>query len=167
MSASALRFSEEIAERQGELAQIGEVVGIDVAGPGEWYYYGIHAVELLCSLLPAGTGITWAQRFASERRDTAVLGLSSGSLATVSAVREAYYTFSATVLGTLGRVDFEVVKNYEFYRNLLAAAVEMARTGASPVPSQATMQVLRVLHAGNVSLQRGKPVTLAELGGSE
>jgi predicted dehydrogenase len=160
MSASALRFADEIGEHRSCLAEVGDVVAIDVTGPGEWYYYGIHAVELLSALLPAGTGIAWVQRFAAERRDTAVLGLSSGSLATVSVVRDAFYTFSATVLGTGGRVDFEVTKNYEFYRNLLHAAAQMARTGAAPVGQEATMQVLRVLHAGNASLRLGKAVPL-------
>ena len=163
MSSSALRFSAEISERESELAAIGPVKTASVLGPGEWYYYGIHAAELLLTLVPAP--VKWVHRHLSEHQDVAVVGFADGRLATITVLRDAYYTFTASVYGTEGWTSFEITRNYEFYRSLLEAGVEMARTGIPPVRSDQTLDVLRILHAGIRSAQLGRPVDVGELDG--
>lgn len=160
-SSSALRFSAEITERESELRALGPVQTAQVLGPGEWYYYGVHAAELLLTLMPSA--VKWVDRHASEHQDVAVVGFEDGRLATITVLRDAYYTFSASLFGTEGWSSFEITRNYEFYRALLVAGVEMARTGVPPVSPDRTLDVLRVLHAGIRSSELGRVVELSEL----
>lgn len=162
MSASALRFAAELAERKDELDALGEIRTATVLGPGEWYYYGIHAAELLLTLMPAP--VKWVQKHSSEHEDVAVVGFADGRLASVTVLRDAYYTFTAAVYGTEGWASIEVTRNYEFYRAELEAAAEMARSGVSPVGAAQTMDVLRLLHAGIRSEELGRAVDVGELG---
>ena len=161
MSSSALRFSDELTDHRAELDAIGPIRAISVLGPGEWYYYGIHAVELLLTLVPSP--VEWVQRHASAHQDVAVVGFADGRLATIDVLRDAYYTFTATAYGTKGWLPLEITKNYEFYRALLEAGVEMARTGVSPISPEQTINVLRVLHAGMKSEELGRRVNVSEV----
>lgn len=161
MSGSALRFSTELAEKRDEIAALGPIRSVTVAGPGEWYYYGIHAVELL--LAAVDSSVLWVSRVATDEQDVAILGLDDQRLAIVQVLRRAFYTFTITLYGTEGWLSFDITKNYEFYRAQIRAAAEMARTGRSPVPDDHMLTVLRVLHAGVVSERDQRRVTLSEL----
>src|SRR5215210_7668966 len=46
MSSSALRFAPEVANVKARLADIGRLSSVVSVGPGDWYYYGVHAVEM-------------------------------------------------------------------------------------------------------------------------
>lgn len=161
MSASALRFSAELSEHALDLAAIGEIRAVNVLGPGEWYYYGVHAAELLLTILQAKP--EWVSRHVSNDHDVAVVGFTDGRLATVDVLREAYYTFTACAYGKSGWVSLEIDRNYEFYRGLILAAVDMARTGLSPVSADQTLDVLGVLQAGISSESLGRVVRIDEL----
>jgi predicted dehydrogenase len=161
MSSSALRFAAELADRMDEFAALGEVRTATVLGPGEWYYYGIHAAELLLTIMPAP--VKWVDRQSTEHQDIAVIGFADGRLASVTVLRDAHYTFTAAIYGTEGWASVEVTRNYEFYRAELQAAAEMARSGVSPVGKAQTMDVLRVLHAGIRSKELGRAVGVEEL----
>lgn len=161
LSSSALRFSNELRDAAERLDAIGDIRTVNILGPGEWYYYGVHAVELLLSVIT--TPVRWVQRHVSSHQDIAVVGFEDGRLATVTVLREAYYTFAATAYGTQGWAQIEVTKNYEFYRALIEAAVGMVATRRSPVPADRTLDVLKVLHAGIRSADQNRPVFVSEV----
>lgn len=161
MSSSALRFSEELTDHTAELEAVGQIRAINVLGPGEWYYYGIHATELLLTLVPSP--VDWVHRYKSDHQDVAVVGFADGRLATIDVLRDAHYIFTATVYGTKGWISLEIDRNYEFYRALLQAGIDMARTGVPPVMPEQTLEVLRVLHAGIKSEELGRAVRLTEV----
>lgn len=161
MSASALRFAAELQDRTDELAALGDIRTATVLGPGEWYYYGIHAAELLLTVMPGP--VKWVHRLSMQHQDVAVVGFADGRLASITVLRDAYYTFTAAVYGTEGWASVEVTRNYEFYRAEFAAAAEMARSGVPPVSKAQTMDVLRLLHAGIRSQDLGRAVDVEEL----
>jgi predicted dehydrogenase len=162
LSSSALRFSDELRDAAPELRAIGDVRSIQVHGPGDWYYYGIHAVELLLTMMPSA--VAWIHRHASDRQDIAVVGFADGRLATVDILRDAYYVFRATAYGTRGLAQIDVTKNYEYYRAMIQAAIEMATTRRAPVAADQTLEVLKILHAGIMSADEHRTVFLSEVG---
>lgn len=160
-SSSALRFAREIEENRAELQAVGQLSSVVSVGPGEWYYYGVHAVEQLYAV--AGGGVEWVQRTAFPDRDVAVLSYTDGPTAVVETLRDAAYTFHLTAYGKDGLHAVRIADFGAFYTRQLAAAVEMARTGNPPISPAETLELLAVLRAGVLSAERdGARVTVAE-----
>lgn len=163
MSASALRYAAEIIDLQSRLAEIGPISSIVSIGPGDWYYYGVHAVEMYQMILGAGAGARWVHRHAFDQRDIVLVGYDDGPSVVVETLRDASYVFHLTVYGANGWTDCDVTDHHAFYRNLMAAALEMAQTGRSPVSRAQTLDVLGVLQAGVRSAETGGRVELSEV----
>lgn len=162
MSCSALRFASELDALRHE--SVGEVSTLISVGPGDWYNYGIHAVEAALAVL--GHGARWVQRYASETRDLAVVGDESGPRIMIGTLRDAGTGFHLTAFGSGGRAETEVSDYADFYGNTMRAAVEMARTGTSPIDRQATLEVLGILAAGEQSATTGERVPLSDVLGA-
>lgn len=163
MSASALRYAAELIDLQGRLAEIGPISSIVSVGPGDWYYYGVHAVEMYQTILGADAQARWVQRHAFEQRDVVLVGYDERPTVIVETLRDASYVFHLTVYGANGWTDCDVTDHHAFYRNLMAAALEMAQTGRSPVSRAQTLDVLGVLQAGERSAETGGRVELSEV----
>lgn len=162
-SSSALRFAAEIGRDAERIAALGKVSSALSVGPGEWYYYGVHAVEQLFATI--GAGVAWVQRFTWPDRDVAVLSyVDGGPTAVVETLRDAKYVFHVTAYGAEGWHSVEISDFGAFYTNQVAAAVEMARTGTPPIAPEETLELLAVLRAGVLSAERGgERVTIAEV----
>ena len=160
-SSSALRFAAELTQERARIEALGEIRSATVTGTGDWFDYGIHAVELL--LAATGLPVEWVSRHSAGAQDVAVLGVTGDRHASVLIDRDAHDAFTVTLHGRTGWLSFEVTRMWDFYRNQLQASVEMARTGRAPVPAADTLQVLAVLEAGERSLRTGRPVRLAEV----
>ena len=163
MSSSALRYAAEVIDLQSRLAEIGPISSIVSVGPGDWYYYGVHAVEMYQTILGGGASAGWVQRHAFDQRDVVVVGYDHGPSVVVETLRDASYVFHLTVYGANGWTDCDVTDHHAFYRNLMAAALEMAQTGRSPVSRAQTLDVLGVLQAGVRSAETGARVELSEV----
>lgn len=161
MSASALRYAVELAELKDRAQQIGKLSSVVSVGPGDWYYYGVHAVETFQTLV--GPGATWVQRHAMDNRDIVVIGYDHGPAVVVETLRDARYLFHLTAYGADGWDACEVVDHRAFYTRMMAAALEMARTGVSPISRAETLEVLGVLEAGLRSGETGERVLLADV----
>ena len=161
MSASALRFATEVAEVVGRLGEVGALSSVVSVGPGDWYYYGVHAVEMYQTVV--GTGASWVHRHGLGERDVAVVGYEPGPAVVVETLRDASYVFHLTVYGADGWTQCEVVDHEAFYRGAMAAVLEMVRTGRAPVTRQQTLDVLGVLEAGVRSAETGQRVYLRDV----
>jgi len=164
MSCSALRFAVELEAARGELERIGRLSSIVSVGPGDWYYYGVHAVEVLGVV--AGTGATWVHRHAMEDRDITVIDYDTGPSAVVETLRDAAYVFHLTAYGADGWTSVEVVDFNGFYTNTMREVVRMVETGTSPLGREQTLEVLAILEAGNRSAAAGQRVNLADIRGA-
>lgn len=158
MSCSALRFSSELNVLKPDAA--GELSTLISIGPGDWYNYGIHAVE--AALAVRGPGAVSVQRFASEERDLAVIEDATGPRTVIGTLRDASVPFHLTGYGA-NVVQTTVGDYQDFYTNTMTAAVEMARTGQSPISRETTLEVLAILAAGERSAATGEKVELAAL----
>ena len=163
-SASALAFAVERAPFQAELDRIGALSSLVSAGPGDWFYYGVHAVEMLLTATDARP--TRVHRHAYPERDVVVIDLASGPAAVVETLRDAAYVFHLTAYGAEGHASMEVKDALGFYSGEMRAFAEMVRTGIAPIPASRTLDVLAILEAGNRSAERGAAVDIAEITGA-
>jgi predicted dehydrogenase len=164
LSCSALRFAVEIEAAKDELAAVGTLSSIVSVGPGDWFYYGVHAVELLGVV--TGTGASWVHRHALPEKDITVIGYEDGPAAVVETLRDAAYIFHLTAFGADGFASAHVQDAMGFYTNTMQAFATMAETGVAPLQRDQTLEVIAILEAGNRSAERGERVELAEIRGS-
>ncbi len=161
MSASALRFAREVSELQERAGSLGTLSSVVSVGPGDWYNYGVHAVEMYQTLV--GPGARWVHRFAAAQRDVAIVGYDDGPSVVVETLRDATYVFHLVAYGADGWAQCQVTDADAFYTRMMAAALEMARTGRAPLRRAQTLEVLAVLHAGQRSAETGQRVYLDDL----
>ncbi|MSR59175.1 MAG: Gfo/Idh/MocA family oxidoreductase [Planctomycetaceae bacterium] len=166
-TASSSRFTEGYPELK-QSPEIGEILGCDTysqaraaIGHPDLFWYGIHGVDLLYSLMGTGCrSVTAVQTKYSEQ----VTGTwEQGRVGTYRAIREhtGKTGLGATVFGSKG---ISHVNNYYNYVPLLAAIVEFFRTKMTPVPVDEMVEVFAYLEGAEESKRRGGvPVTLAEV----
>lgn len=164
MSCSALRFPVELAEAQAAFDAAGTLSSIISVGPGEWFYYGIHAVELLGAI--TSDRAQWVHRHALDEKDVTVIGFGSGLVAVVETLRDAAYTFHITAYGADGLAAMEVKDMPGFYANTMRELVRMVETRRAPLTREQTLDVLAILHAGNRSAETGGRVMVDEIRGA-
>lgn len=164
MSCSALRFSVELEAARAQFAAIGKIYSTVSVGPQDWFYYGVHAVEMLGSVV--GTGAEWVQRHVFDTRDVVVVGYADGTSAVVETLRDAKYVFHLTAYGADGWASIEVKDSLGFYTNTMSEVVKMVQNGRSPLSREQTLEVLAILHAGNRSAETGQKVAIADIYGS-
>lgn len=162
MSCSALRFASALdAVRPAAVGELSLLVSV---GPGDWYNYGIHAVEAAQAVI--GAGASWVERSASAGRDVTVIGGENGPRTMIGTLRDAATGFHLTAFGNRGRAEVEVGDYEDFYTNTMIAAVEMARTSVAPINRRDTLEVLAVLAAGERSAETGDRVELSDILGA-
>ena len=164
MSCSALRFPVELGDARAAFDSAGTLSSIISVGPGEWFYYGIHAVELLGTITDDRP--QWVQRHAFDEKDVAIVAYDSGLVAVVETLRDAAYTFHITAFGADGLAAMEVTDMPGFYANTMREVVRMMETKQAPLTREQTLGVLAILHAGNRSAETGERVMIDEIRGA-
>lgn len=156
MTASALRFAVELEAFRQSVLRLGAISTVTVTGPGPWWFYGLHALELYQSVVGAGLTLVDVHRFLS--RDIAVLNHRDGHTGSIHLLREVPDRFHVLVHGESGwaHTDFRDhwlssgdAGAYTFRTRLVAAAVAMARTGLSPVGLDDSLEVLEALNGSS------------------
>jgi predicted dehydrogenase len=162
LSCSALRFASELPTAREAMARIGALSSVVSVGPGDWYYYGVHAVELLGAIV--GTGARSVHRHEFEQRDVSVIPYATGPVAVVETLRDAAYVFELTAYGQDGHTSFTVSDHAGFYTNTMREVARMVETGVSPLTPEDTLEVLAILQAGVQSAAARHTVPVAGAG---
>jgi predicted dehydrogenase len=163
MSSSALRFPVELD--RDAIAGLGKLSTITSVGPEEWFYYGVHAVEVAGAV--ADDQPVSVHRFALPEKDVAVVEYETGLVAVIMTVRDAGYLFHVNVYGEKGHLDFSVDDFMGFYTNEMRAFAEMVETREMPLRREQTLAVMAILHAGNLSAEEGRTVAISEITGEQ
>ncbi len=163
-STSSLRYSAAAALKSNP------VLGAGVWGPGpvephhqlDLSWYGIHAVELLYTLM--GTGCEEVTRFsggtAEAGSDVIAARWKDGRTATVRTIRP-YGQFGAIALRPDGSVARSPEKDEVGYPSLLRVVVEFFRTRTPPVPNEETLEIFSFMDAAQRRKEQGgRPVKL-------
>ena len=166
-TASSSRFTAGYPELRNN-ERVGKILGCDTysqsraaIGHPDLFWYGVHGVDLLYSLMGSGCrSVTAVQTQFSEQ----VTGTwNDGRLGTYRAIREhtGKTGLGATVFGTDGIVH---VNNYYDYVPLVVAIAQFFRNRKSPIPADEMVEVFAYLEAAEESKRRkGTPVTLSEV----
>jgi hypothetical protein len=158
-SASSLRFSNIVSLKQEPMN------GVIVWGPGptephqqlDLTWYGIHAAEMLYTLL--GPGCTEVTRTTSPEADVVTCRWKDGRLGTMRVDRP-YSKFGAVAFRSKNRVD--VISDVKVdYVPLVREIVQFMNTRTPPVSNAETLEILEFLDAAQKSkAKNGAPVSM-------
>lgn len=147
---------------------VGDILGCDVysqsrAAPGhpDLFWYGVHGVDLLYSLM--GTGCRSVTAIQTPLTEQVTGRWDGGRVGTYRGIREhtSKTGLGASVFGTKGTARCDT---YYDYPALVLAIARFFRTRRSPVPEAEMIEVFSFLAAAEASKARGgRPVSLDEV----
>ncbi|HEX2033182.1 MAG TPA: Gfo/Idh/MocA family oxidoreductase [Chloroflexota bacterium] len=167
LSSSSLRWDLPVQDVLARREELGRVTGADAFAPGAqhprnpgFFHYGVHAVELVYTLM--GTGCRRVRCVRTDGADVALGEWADGRLATVRAVRDGAHRIGFTAI-TEQQVVQGTSSGYG-YREQLQRIVRMCQTGEWPLPEAALVEPVAFQEAALLSMDRdGAPVELAEV----
>lgn len=159
-SASSLRYSPEVVEVASG-ASVGRVVGADTISPSKvavegvpgLMYYGIHAVEILYTLL--GPGCESVQAIDSPLGILVAGRWRDGRLGSVRGFVEGVAGFGFRAVGETGTRQ-ELVSAQYIYRELLKRVIVMFETGEPPLDIQETLEIIAFIETALRSAETGR-----------
>jgi len=135
---------------------IGKVLGADTFSPvnyepshSELFWYGIHGVELLYTVM--GAGCQRVRRFISEKYDTVLGEWEDGRTGTFRGILDGQNGYGGQAFGSEGITE---LGPWEGYDGLIEAILEYFRTGKSPVTPEETLEIYNFMHAAVISKSR-------------
>jgi predicted dehydrogenase len=160
-SSSSLRYAEHVSDiRDGK---IGDVLGAHAYSPAhlekthpDLYWYGIHGVELLYSVM--GEGCQSVVRSTSNDFDVVTGTWDNGRIGVFRGIRKGKSGYGGTAFGAKG---IHPVGPYRGYRPLVVEIVKFFKTGKQPVPDAETLEIYTFMEAADESKRRdGAPVSM-------
>lgn len=165
MSSSSRRYAGGLVETL-EDPEKGPIVGAEVYGvvdfmptqPG-WYWYGIHIVEVLYTIL--GTGCVSVTAYAQGKHEVIVGVWADGRVGVARGNPHPNFGHGALIHREKGTVYVDTASGgMANYAELVRQALDMFETGYSPVPAQETIEIIRFIEAANESRSTGKTIQL-------
>jgi len=161
MSCSALRFAREIDEARERIEEISPIRLATAIGPNELIYYGVHPAELFHTVL--GPGIESVRNVGRKSSNLVRVKYHDDRYVMLCVFEEIGYVFQLNLYGEKGCTSIEVSDAAAFYKGMLEAAVRMFRTGESPVPTSSTLEIIKTLHAAELSRETSQTVLLSAM----
>ena len=172
MSCSALRYAVEVIALQERMAGFGALNCAVVSGAaaGDFpdprakhpFFYGIHAVELLHTLLGGGAQAVTTRR--TQRCDIGLVQYADGRQGSVNLLHRTPGLYHGAVFGAEGWGEAAVVDAERFYAGTLERVIGMAVSGEPPFPVTWAVEVMAVMAALVRSAEEdGRSVPLSEL----
>jgi len=167
-SSSSLRYAADLQAIKNS-DKHGGIRGAFTFGPENFephhpdlFWYGIHAVEMLYTLL--GPGCEQVTRVKTESDDTVVGRWKDGRIGTMRGLIQGKQDYGAVAFGAKA-VMATPVPMASNYRGLLVEIVKFFQTGVAPVDAGETLEIIAFMEAADVSKARGgAAVPLAEIG---
>ncbi|MFC5704043.1 Gfo/Idh/MocA family protein [Cohnella faecalis] len=163
---SMLRFGGPLLEALGD-DRHGSVVGADCSGPLEleptqpgFFWYGIHAAEMLYAALGEGCRTVRATR--TEGHESVVGVWEDGRIGTIRGIREGNPDFYAVLHRERGSVGVNALGDSYNAGNerLLKHLLTMAGGAPAPVRPSLSLEIVRFIEAANESRESGEVVRL-------
>jgi predicted dehydrogenase len=168
-SSSSLRYSTDLqALKRNE--KLGRLFGALTYGPAptephhpDLFWYGIHAVEMLYTLM--GPGVESVTRVRTDNADVVVGKWKDGRSGTMRGSRAGRQEYGAVAFGETATIATNPPIKYD-YRDLLVEIVKFFQTGVPPVPPDETLEIMAFMEAADLSKTRGgAPVLLTDVTG--
>ncbi len=156
---SAVRFAEE-------MKKLGRLRALVTAGPAEIdseyggvFFYAIHQVDLICTLLDAVPVQVSTVRHGDD--GVATITFEEGPIAVVNCLKDWWAAgFVATACGDEGVQHSPLPFDEKMYLAGIKRFCEMFETGKEPVPPRAYLQPVAILEAMQKSFDTGQPVAV-------
>jgi virulence factor len=163
-SSSVLRYAPELAEYIAD-PKPGKLAGCLAYGPASLhernpglFHYGIHAVEILYTLM--GPGCERVSCVHEKGSDVATGRWKDGRTATVRGNRTGPGAYGFTAFAEKGIQSVAVGTRF-IYRELLKKVIEMFKTGKPPLDPSETLEIVAFIEAANRSgANHGSPETV-------
>jgi predicted dehydrogenase len=164
-SSSSVRFGAGLQELRKN-PSLGAIAGASTWGPCSYqegtpdlFFYGIHGVEALYTLM--GAGCETVSRVQADDADLVTGVWKNGRVGTYRGLRRNKAEFGAVAFGAKAIVPMTKGDGYE---PLCREIGKFFRSGVAPVPAAETIEVLAFMEAADESKrQGGKPVSLADV----
>jgi hypothetical protein len=166
-SSSSLRFVADVQALKNS-DKHGGITGAFTFGPEnlephhpDLFWYGIHAVEMLYTLM--GPGCESITRVKTESGDTVVGKWKDGRIGTMRGLIQGKQDYGAIAFGMKATLASPVPLKGD-YRNLVVEIVKFFQTGVPPVSPEETLEMMAFMEAADLSKARGgAPVALTEV----
>jgi hypothetical protein len=116
-------------------------------------WYGIHAVEMLYTLM--GTGCESVSHMSTEDEDVAVGRWKGGRLGVMRGFRSGLYAYGITAFADKAVLNSEPQRFS--YRPLLVEIAKFLRTRVPPVSADETLEIFAFMQAAEISKAEGGP----------
>jgi hypothetical protein len=156
-SSSSLRYAPEVVEYVAD-PKPGKLIGCIVYGPAPLspipernaglYHYGIHAAEMLYTLM--GPGCNRVSNVSDKGVDVVTGHWKDGRVATLRGIREGASSYGFTAFSEKG-IKAATVGTAVIYRELLKKVVEFFKSGKSPVEPATMIEIMAFIEAANKS----------------
>lgn len=165
-SSSALRFGPAVQKvRHGQTDEkVGEVLGCDAWSPsplekthGDLFWYGIHGVELLYTVM--GPGCESVSRTSTADTDVVVGRWKDGRVGTFRGLRAGKEDYGGMVFG---KKAIAPAGGYEGYQPLVVEIARFFRTRNPPVSPEETIEIMAFMAAADESKLKGGAVVTVE-----
>ena len=160
MSCSGMRYARELDEPRARILDYAPLKLIRGAVVLSWEKYGVHLLEAILAL-PVARPIS-VQMLPSGHASAAI-ELADGALLQIDALGEAPPTFRVDLFGKKGTGSFEIRDNFSMFRRTLWEFATSILSGRPAIPAERTLEILRVLIAGRISMKENRKVSLDEL----
>ena len=166
-SSSSLRFFPGVTGLIGS-PKVGDITGAVAYSPAtleathpDLYWYGIHGVETLYTLM--GPGCQSVTRTSTPDADVVVGTWADGRVGTFYGMRSGKTDYGALVFGTKGIQQTEPISG-NLYAPLVQEIMKFAKTKQPPVPLETTLEIMTFMEAADISKKNdGKPANLKEV----
>ncbi len=164
-SSSSVRFGAGLQElKKNEL--LGEIAGADTWGPCSYqegtpdlFFYGIHGVEALYTLM--GTGCETVSRIQAADADVVTGVWKNGRVGTYRGLRRNKVDFGAVAFGTKGIGPMQKGDGYE---PLCREIAKFFKTRVAPVSPEETIEIFAFMEAADESKRNeGKLVAIKDV----
>jgi hypothetical protein len=157
-SSSSLRFADDLQAMKRD-EKLGALLGAFTYGPAptephhpDLFWYGIHAVEMLYTLM--GPGCESVTRVHADGADVVTGKWKDGRVGTMRGIRDGKQDYGAVAFGTKANLATPASMKSD-YRNLLVEIVKFFQTGAPPIPPEETLEIMAFMEAADLSKARG------------
>ncbi len=154
LSASALRWADEVVQTKAALERIGGAEIVVATGPADpdnaysgWHYYGVHPVEMALAMVDGEIGSTALTRTQGSLSLSAQVGDARVVVNLVQPTEAGRVPFHLQVIGQHGILSHEVPLAEAYLAPVLERFFTLVRTGERPLTDAEMRRSVQLLSA--------------------
>ncbi|MBC7759584.1 MAG: Gfo/Idh/MocA family oxidoreductase [Phormidesmis sp. FL-bin-119] len=154
MSCSSMRYASECMTGKAELPSLGKIELITAVGKKDWTKYGVHMLEAIFSIMddPKPLDVT---NTGKENGAIVTINFQGGLQVVINLFMDISGTFQLSLFGQQSWKLVEIKNSYAMFRDNIIEFIRSVNEGKPRLEFYKTEQIIKVLIAGEESLQQG------------